>query len=169
MRPREHHVLVAWRRRLLFDQVVLDNSTRWHDFVHLNRLTTVRVDTWNWQLINPTTVGERSIAMSMSVCVLRYDTIRDASLTCARKPTWVSLICRTETTAKKCKTEKLKSKNGICSEVTVFVCPWAYLRLCTSNLCQLLCMLPMAWLGPPHAASRYGVYFRFYGWRHICT
>ena len=44
--------------------------------------------------------------------LLRYDTIRDAILTCARKPTWVSLIYRTETTTKNCKTEKkLKSKN----------------------------------------------------------
>jgi len=47
-----------------------------------------------------------------------YDTIRDAILTCARNPTWVSLIYRTESTTKKCKTEKLKSKkNRICSEV----------------------------------------------------
>jgi len=46
------------------------------------------------------------------VCGLwRYDTIRDAILTCARKPTWVGLIYRTETTTKNCKTEKLKSKN----------------------------------------------------------
>ena len=37
-----------------------------------------------------------------------YDTIRDAILTCARKPTWVSLIYRTEPTTKKCKTEKTK-------------------------------------------------------------
>jgi len=41
----------------------------------------------------------------------RYDTIRDAILTCARKPTWVGLIYRTEPTTKNCKTEKLKSKN----------------------------------------------------------
>jgi len=41
-----------------------------------------------------------------------HDTIRDAILTYARKPTLVSLIYRTETTIKKCKTEKLKSKNG---------------------------------------------------------
>jgi len=41
----------------------------------------------------------------------KYDTIRDAILTCARKPTWVSLIYRTEPTTKNCKTEKLKSKN----------------------------------------------------------
>jgi len=43
---------------------------------------------------------------------IRYDTIRDAVLTCARKPTWVSLTYRTETTTKRFKTEKLKSKNG---------------------------------------------------------
>jgi len=49
-----------------------------------------------------------------------YDTIRDAILTCARKPTWVTLIYRTEPTTKKSvKTEKLKSKKRICSEVTV--------------------------------------------------
>jgi len=43
---------------------------------------------------------------------IRYDTIglRDAILTCAREPTRVSLICRTETTTKSCKTEKLTSK-----------------------------------------------------------
>jgi len=40
---------------------------------------------------------------------IRYvDTIRYAILTCARKPTLASLIYRTETTTKKCKTEKLK-------------------------------------------------------------
>jgi len=45
--------------------------------------------------------------------LIRYDTIRDVILTCARKPTRVSLIYRTETTTKKCITEKkLKSKNG---------------------------------------------------------
>ena len=32
-------------------------------------------------------------------------------LTCARKPTRVSLIYRTETTSKNCKAEKLNSKN----------------------------------------------------------
>jgi len=41
---------------------------------------------------------------------MRYKTIRDAILTCARKPTRVSLIYRTETTTKKWKTEKLNSK-----------------------------------------------------------
>ena len=50
---------------------------------------------------------------------IRYDTIRDAILTCARKPTRVSLIYRTEPTTKKCKTEKTKSRKQICSEITV--------------------------------------------------
>ena len=51
---------------------------------------------------------------------IRY-TIREAILTCAGKPTRVSLIYRTEPTTKKCKTEKVKSKKRICSEVTVKV------------------------------------------------
>jgi len=48
------------------------------------------------------------------------DTIRDAILTCARKPTWVGLIYRTEPTTKNCKNrEKTKSRRQICSEITV--------------------------------------------------
>ena len=42
----------------------------------------------------------------------KYNTIQDAILMCTRKLTWISLIYRTETTTKKCKREKLKSKNG---------------------------------------------------------
>ena len=45
--------------------------------------------------------------------------IRDAILTCARKPTRVSLIYRTEPTTKKCKNRKTKSRKQICSEITV--------------------------------------------------
>ena len=48
-----------------------------------------------------------------------YDTIRDAILTCVRKPTWVSLIYRTQPTTKKCKNRKTKSRKQICSEITV--------------------------------------------------
>ena len=48
------------------------------------------------------------------------DTIRDAILTCARKPTCVSLIYRTEPTTKKCKNrKKTKSRKQICPEITV--------------------------------------------------
>jgi len=58
------------------------------------------------------------------------DTIEDVIFTCARKPTWVSLIYRTEPTTKKCETEKLKSKKRICSEVTVnrLENPWSQLQ-----------------------------------------
>ena len=46
-----------------------------------------------------------------------YDTIRDAILTCARKPTWVSLSYRTKP---KCKNrKKTKSRKQICPEITV--------------------------------------------------
>jgi len=41
----------------------------------------------------------------------QYITIRDAILTCARKPTWVGLIYRTKTTTKNC---KQKTKNSLC-------------------------------------------------------
>ena len=69
--------------------------------------------------INDSAAGGLVVSQSVTVSQLhftlaiRYDTIRDASLTCARKPTRVSLTYRMEPTAKKCKTEKkLKSKNG---------------------------------------------------------
>jgi len=65
------------------------------------------------------TVICRGGAASMLPLELPYDTIRDAILTCDQKPTWVSLIYRTEPTTKKCKTEKLKRKKRICSEVAV--------------------------------------------------
>ena len=49
-------------------------------------------------------------------------TIRYAILTCARKPTCIRLIYRTETTTKKCKNrKKTKKQKRICSEVTVKV------------------------------------------------
>jgi len=48
-----------------------------------------------------------------------YDTIRDAILTCARKPTWVGLIYHTDRQLKSVKTEKTKSRKQICPEITV--------------------------------------------------
>jgi len=56
-------------------------------------------------------LSDLAVLLFSAVLTYRYDTIRDAILTCARKPTRVSLIYRTETTTKNCKTEKLKSKN----------------------------------------------------------
>jgi len=44
-----------------------------------------------------------------ALVITRYYTIRDAILTCAQKPAWVSLIYRKETKTKKCKTEKVKT------------------------------------------------------------
>jgi len=52
------------------------------------------------------------LSSSITPSLLRYDTIRDAILACARKPTRISLIYRTEPTTIKCKREKLKSKDG---------------------------------------------------------
>ena len=61
---------------------------------------------WNW----------RTSRVSLDASCTPYNTIRDAILTCARKPTWVSLIYRTEpTTIKSKKQKKLNSKNGYAS------------------------------------------------------
>ena len=62
-----------------------------------------------------------------------YNTIRerDAILTCARKPIWVSLIYRTEPTTKKCKNrKKTKSRKHICPEITVNSPGKIIIRLC---------------------------------------
>jgi len=54
--------------------------------------------------------------------------------------------------------------------VCVFVCPRSYLRNYTSDLHQIVCACyPWPWLGPPPAALRYVIYFRFYGGLHVCT
>ena len=54
--------------------------------------------------------------------------------------------------------------------VRVCVCRRSYLRNCTSDFHHffLACYL-WPWLGPPLAAYWYVMYFRFYGWRHICS
>jgi len=56
-------------------------------------------------------VRTRHTVWAVSVSVkdeVRYDTIWDAILTCARKPTWIGLIYHAETTTKKCKTKNAK-------------------------------------------------------------
>jgi len=50
--------------------------------------------------------------VEMYVLSIRHDTIREASLTCARKLTQFSLIYRTEPKTKKWKKEELKRNNG---------------------------------------------------------
>jgi len=63
--------------------------------------------------LNPYYNESFSFEVAFEQIQVRYDTIQDAIFTCARKPTWLSLIYRTEPTTKKCKTEKkLKNKNG---------------------------------------------------------
>ena len=86
---------------------------------------------YNWSMLFDNRMQRRSTGLSSRVVSasdggvrgsrfesrrwqLRYDTIRDAILTCARKPTWVGLIYCTETTTENCKTEKLKSNNSLC-------------------------------------------------------
>ena len=68
-----------------------------------------------WHHLDPVLTGYKfsheSGGTNYRASTIRYDRIRDAILTCARKPTWVGLICRTETTTKNCKAEKLKSKS----------------------------------------------------------
>jgi len=84
-------------------------------------------DESSYPILNPT--PPLSSKKSSRICVnltsgadtIRYDTIRGAILTFARKPTRVSLIYRTEPTTEKCKTEKTKKEKPICSEVTVKV------------------------------------------------
>ena len=67
----------------------------------------------SWVLTGVLACAMANNTIRIRLLVIRYDTIRYAILTCARKPTWVSLIYCTETTTKKCKTEKLKSKNDM--------------------------------------------------------
>jgi len=82
--------------------------------------------TWQISHVVPKTYAYISTASVIIITTLsldrryfnlsRYDTIRDAILTCARKPTWVSWIYRTEPTTKKCKNRKTKSRKHICSK-----------------------------------------------------
>jgi len=78
---------------------------------------------------------------------LRYDTIRDVILTRARKPTWVSLIYRAETTTENCKMEKLKSKteNEFVQTSTLVRCG----RRCEADVSVVTRRAPL--LPSPHA------------------
>jgi len=59
-------------------------------------------------LLNADLLSRQVLPPRIIIITIRYDTIRDAVVTCARKPTWVSLIYRTEPTTKKCKNRKTK-------------------------------------------------------------
>ena len=57
---------------------------------------------------------------------------------------------------------------SVCASVCVLVCPRAYLCNRWPNRQEIWYADPLwPWLGPPLAALRYLVYFRFYGWRHV--
>jgi len=63
--------------------------------------------------IRPKLVSIKTASTRRLKSRLRYDTTQDVILTCARKPTRVSLIYRTGPTTKKRKTEKLKRKTSM--------------------------------------------------------
>ena len=67
---------------------------------------TGKVCCYAWPTLGQTDRRTDGLGYCFTAPAIRYDTIRDASLTCARKPTWVSLIYRTEPTSKKCKNRK---------------------------------------------------------------
>ena len=65
-------------------------------------------------------------------------------------------------------------ERSIVTTVSVCVCVSVH-ELISGNTTRLIftkffceCYL-WSWLGPPQAALRYIMYFRFYGWRHTCT
>jgi len=97
---------------------------QWHSN---DRKSKINTRTWvnfflNWQSGNMLLLGLLMLAVHLGSNghdTIRYDTIRDAILTCARKPTWVSLIYRTQPTTTKCKNRKTKSRKQTCSEITV--------------------------------------------------
>ena len=66
-------------------------------------------------LVPLTNKGNYNIAHELAG--LRYDT--RCYFNVRSKPTWVSLIYRTEPTIKKCKNRRTKSRKQICSEMTV--------------------------------------------------
>jgi len=79
------------------------------------------IKTFNFYCAPNTEITRKQLRGYLLGHPVRYDAkcyFNNAILTCARKPTWVSLIYRTEPTTKKCKTEKLKSRKQICSEIT---------------------------------------------------
>ena len=93
-----------WNRNRIFSNEIAENKT-----------TSTSTSTWKWYLsTDQVPVQVPSTTTLQTTSPIRYDTIRYemlfSILTCARKPTWVGLIYRTETTTKNCKTEKLKSK-----------------------------------------------------------
>ena len=61
------------------------------------------------------------VQLYTTTTIQTYDTIRDAVLTCARKPTRVSFIYRTETTTKNIEKQKNQKVQTDMLELTVKV------------------------------------------------
>ena len=89
---------------------VVEQSRRWQRSLCITGNNFIFCYNRRYSCVFPSTV---LVFVPFLSAFIRYDTIRDAILTCARKPTWVSLIYRKETTTRNyCKTEKkLKSNN----------------------------------------------------------
>ena len=108
-----HHIFFPYRPGLTSMQHAASHTTAVQPSSHNQR--NVLIDKQLYQL--PELIPTNSNSGRLEI---RYDTIRDAILTYARKPTWVGLIYRTELTTKKCKNrKKTKSRKQICSEITV--------------------------------------------------
>jgi len=74
--------------------------------------------------------------------VVYNHTIWDAILTCARKPTWVSLIYRTEPTTKMCKNrKKLKVENVNMNRFTDGIDMVIHGQICTEYDAKNFCMI----------------------------
>ena len=89
--------------------------TNWNYFRHIMRHLMLWYDPGCIYSSAPTAMQINAVAITT------YDTIRDAILTCAQKPTRVSLIYRAEPTTKKRKIKKSKTKKRTCSEVSVLL------------------------------------------------
>ena len=100
-----------WRVRLCVDTKYLHASN--------SPVASAYIPTWQvdvqthtaWRPPGGLSIGQQSQAHDLesfeALQEIRYDTIRDAILTCARKPTQVSLIYRTERQLKSVKKRKI--------------------------------------------------------------
>ena len=74
----------------------------------------------------------------VDIACIRYDTIRDAILTGARKPTWVSLIYRTETTTNKKLSYRWGTARCVVSVEILSIATQQYFPLRTTSLAAAL-------------------------------
>jgi len=115
LRPKAAHNTSQLQRQKKYYKL----KTKIHKKLETIRQITERMKSWYMHQFTTVFSNDFQICSLISKSAVNgswlYDTIRNAILTCVRKPTWVSLIYRTETTTKnncRPKTEKVKSKNG---------------------------------------------------------